>query len=217
MSNNSKYFKVMLIPAYFFLLYIVINVFIKDFSDIDITEMGSFLVRTLVVLLVILGVICFKNAFMVTEEGVNFTFNKIMAITFLFFSIICVVIGISLRASEEKIVKEKYNDVSQYNEDELIEYLENNQNAINELTKENDKFDSRMEDINSEIKKFPNTFERYLYIFINGGELPLGTRYYLGKSVYYRAYVWMAIISLYLSVFFVVNANPRKVFIDEEK
>lgn len=98
MKNNDKYLKIMTIPVYIFTVYIALDIFFENFDNIDITGLGQTFLYVVISLFTILEIICLKNAFAVPEQGVDYRFNKIMAVIFIIFSIICFSMGIYLRA-----------------------------------------------------------------------------------------------------------------------
>lgn len=218
MKNNSKYLKVMTIPVYIFMIYIALDVFLRDFEDIDVTGLGQKFLYILIGCFTILGVVCLKNAFSVPEEGVNFRFNKIMAVIFILFAIICFSMGIFLRTQEENMAEEYYEEFSFESADDLIAYLTKTPNGIEELTKTKTIKENRLEKIKSEINKEPNGFCRYFWVFTTGMSLgKSGFRYSFGESIYYMAYTIISALSIYMACFFLSNSKRTKIFDYENK
>ena len=219
MKNNEKYLKIMITPVYIFIVYIMVDIiFIRKFDDIDVTGLGVNFLYVLIGIFAILGIVCFKNAFLVPEKGVNYKFNKIISIIFIVFSIICFLMGIYLRAEEEKMAK-KYNEsfdflLSDNFEENFLDNLESIEKFIEPKTKQ----EIRLETIQSEINEKPNTLYRYFIVFttgmsLNGG----GDRYSFGDELYYITYTIISVLSIYLGVFFMLNSNQIKIFEYDKK
>lgn len=214
MSNNDKYKKILILPAFVFVIYIAFDVFLEDFTEIDITGFGQVFLYFLVGSFILLGIICFANAFVVSEKGVNYNFNKIIGWIFIFFAIIYCSMGIYLRAIEENKARKLYEEsVYSKSNEEIIKFLKKNPNAIEELKKQDTDVYKRAEDIMSEINKQPNTLFRYFLVFSTGMYIGVGVdEYDLGRSLYYIAYTIMTALSVYLGIFFIVNSKRNNMF-----
>ena len=163
---------------------------------------------------ILLGIICFANAFVVSEKGVNYNFNKIIGWIFIFFAIIYCSMGIYLRAIEENKARKLYEEsVYSKSNEEIIKFLKKNPNAIEELKKQDTDVYKRAEDIMAEINKQPNTLFRYFLVFSTGMYIGVGVdEYDLGRSLYYIAYTIMTALSVYLGIFFIVNSKRNNMF-----
>jgi len=214
MSNNDKYKKILILPAFVFVIYIAFDVFLEDFTEIDITGFGQVFLYFLVGSFILLGIICFANAFVVSEKGVNYNFNKIIGWIFIFFAIIYCSMGIYLRAIEENKARKLYEEsVYSKSNEEIIKFLKKNPNAIEELKKQDTDVYKRAEDIMAEINKQPNTLFRYFLVFSTGMYIGVGVdEYDLGRSLYYIAYTIMTALSVYLGIFFIVNSKRNNMF-----
>lgn len=116
------------------------------------------------------------------------------------------------------MVKEYYEEVSLKSADNLIDYLKNNSNVIEKITKTETRKENRMEKIQNEMNKEPNVFCRYFWVFVTGMSLgKSGNRYSLGESIYYMTYTIISALSLYMSSFFIANSNRTKIFDYENK
>lgn len=196
MINNGKYLRTLVIAADIFITCIAIDLSIIDFSDLDVTGLGQTMLRILVCAFVLLGIICLKNAISVREKGVSQVFNRFMMIVFIVFAIICSISGICLRSAEEKMAVEYYANSKIKTEEDVINYLLKNKNAIQELTKQPTKQEERLEVIKHEIDITPNVLSRYIQVFLFGFSLDRI------DMVYYIAYTIMTVISLYFAWFF---------------
>ena len=164
MRNNGKYLKIT-VALMSFLVYIVFDALIKDFSGIDVTGLGQIFLYILIGIFVILGMICLRYAFLVSEKGVNYEFNRMMGIIFIIFSILCCSMGIFLRASEEKMAKESYERFEMEISEDVVAYLKNKLDDDAELTTVERRQEARLEDIRYEINKNPNIIQRYILVF----------------------------------------------------
>ena len=57
MSNNDKYKKILILPAFVFVIYIAFDVFLEDFTEIDITGFGQVFLYFLVGSFILLGIV----------------------------------------------------------------------------------------------------------------------------------------------------------------
>ena len=204
MKNNDRYLKIMIMPVYIFLIYIVLSVLLNNFDNIDVTGLGQTFLYINMGISTILGIICLKYSLKVPESGVSFKFNKIMAIVLVVYSIICLSMGIYLRTVEEKMAKEYYKS---FGFKELDFFEMNNvdySKMINKLIEEETYSNKRLDTINNEINQEPNSVYRYVRVFTTGMDLSMGSnRFIFGNAIYYIAYTTITALSLYLAWFFI--------------
>lgn len=171
--------------------------------------------------------ICFNEGKKGKENGYNYAFNKIFAITFIILSIINILAFVLIRNKEEESAKELNSEVNIFTEDNIYYLESNNKNTKNKKQKskleqimenmEKDKFFARKLQIYNEMKETPSKFKRYasLLIYWNYYNENNTYLYYTIKpsdaECYYAIYSIAIIIDLICSAFYIKNINDKEI------
>ena len=172
--------------------------------------------------------ICLNEGRKGKENGYNYEFNKIFAITFIALSIINILAFVLIRNKEEAYAKELNNEVNIFTEDNIY-YLESgNKNTKNKKQKnkleqimkimETDRFYARKLQIYNEMKETPSKFKRYVNLLIYWNYYNEDNTSYLYYTIkpsdaecYYAIYSIAIITDLICSAFYIKNINDKKI------
>ena len=170
MEDYSKYKNLIRRAFYACCTFLIYFIALRGNENIDPTGFGKKLVYFVVGVFTILEFICLKTTFNSKTEGVNYSFNQIISVIFLAFSILCIFLGICLRSTEENMAKEYYNQTkTPETVEELVEFIKNNEtDAFDKLFPERTEKEKRLLEIYTEMEDQPNTFYRYFILFNKG-------------------------------------------------
>lgn len=228
-KNNIKYFicSIGLLGTSLDLAY---NVFYSNtiylYEHFDFTGVTKTIQMVMTAILLVISAICLMKSIQAREDGVDFLFNKSIAIVFIIYTVLSICAYICVRSVEESTATKMLKDIKENSQsikkNELGKNKINNKNlseydfynTISEALSEseyaiNDKYYERKKEIINQVEN-SSKIERYSSMLFYNYSYKYYSPVILDEIEYYSIFLDLSLVGVVGAIFYLFNAAPPK-------